>query len=56
MIDKAKLRKNVDKVRSDTKGALQTIYDAMNRGQQKQIVKNAAVKGLFDLYDVEYEK
>jgi hypothetical protein len=31
------------------------MYDALNKGQQKQIVKNEAVKKLFDLYGVQYE-
>jgi hypothetical protein len=30
------------------------MYDALNQGQQKQIVKNAEVKALFDRYGVEY--
>jgi hypothetical protein len=51
---KATLDKNVATVKSDTKNALQTMYDALNQGQQKQIVKNAEVKALFDRYGVEY--
>lgn len=39
-----------------TRSALQTMYDAMNQGQQKQIVKNDAVKVLFDRYGVKYEE
>ena len=30
------------------------MYDALNQGQQKQIVKNAEVKALFDRYGVNY--
>ena len=44
----------VEKAKTDTKNALQTVYDALNQGQQKQIVKDEAVKALFDLYGVEY--
>ena len=51
---KATLDKNVEKVKSDTRSALQTMYDALNQGQQKQIVKNEEVKTLFDRYGVEY--
>ena len=51
---KATLDKNVDKVKSDIKSALQTMYDALNQGQQKQIVKDEEVKALFDRYGVEY--
>lgn len=51
---KATLNREVEAVKSETKTALQTMYDAMNNGQRKQIVKNAEVKALFDRYGVEY--
>ena len=38
-----------------THDALQTLYDALNHGQKKQIVKDPAVKELFDRYGVETE-
>ena len=41
-------------VKSETGTALQTMYDALNQGQQKKIVKDAKVKELFDRYGVEY--
>lgn len=37
------------------KEALQTIYDALNHGQKKQILKNKAVKALFERYGVVVE-
>lgn len=40
--------------KADTKDALQIVYDALNQGQQKKIVKDEKVKKLFDLYGVEY--
>jgi hypothetical protein len=51
---KADLTKAVDKCKAETKEALQTVYDALNQGQQKKIVKDEKVKALFDLYGVEY--
>lgn len=51
---KSTLDKEVATVKADTKSALQTMYDALNQGQQKQIVKNDEVKVLFDRYGVEY--
>jgi hypothetical protein len=51
---KSNLVKEVATVKADTKAALQTMYDALNQGQQKQIVKNDEVKALFDRYGVEY--
>jgi hypothetical protein len=43
-----------EEVASDTKTALQTVYDALNHGQQQKILKNTKVKELFDRYGVEY--
>lgn len=34
--------------------ALQTVYDTLNQGQQKKLLKDEAVKALFDLYGVDY--
>ena len=35
-----------------TRDALRTVYAALNKGQQKQIIKDPAVKELFDRYKV----
>ena len=51
---KEKLTSAVNAAKTETRDALQTVYDALNSGQQKKIVKNEAVKALFDLYGVEY--
>lgn len=51
---KTALTAAVEAAKLETKTALQTIYDALNHGQQKQIVKDENVKALFDLYGVEY--
>jgi hypothetical protein len=40
--------------KDETKNALQTVYDTLNQGQQKKILKDEKVKALFDLYGVEY--
>lgn len=39
---------------NETTEALQTVYDALNQGQQKKIVKDEKVKTLFDRYNVNY--
>ena len=41
-------------VYEETKVALQTVYDTLNQGQQKKLVKDETVKALFDRYGVEY--
>lgn len=42
--------------KQQTKSALETIYAALNPGQRKQIVKDAGVKALFNLYEVAYDE
>ena len=51
---KTELREKINETKSATKSALQTVYDALNQGQKKKIIKNDAVKKLFDLYGVDY--
>lgn len=45
---------NTATVIEETKAALQLVYDNLNHGQQKKILKEEAVKELFDRYGVEY--
>lgn len=52
---KAELNSAVEAARIETRLALQTVYDSLNQGQQKKILKEDAVKALFDLYGVVYE-
>lgn len=54
-MDKTTLNEVVAKCKSETKNALQTVYDTLNQGQQKKLVKDEAVKALFDRYGVVYE-
>ena len=42
--------------KAEMRTALQTVYDALNHGQQKQIIQNEEVKKLFDLYGVKYSE
>ena len=51
---KAELTAAVATAKAETRDALQTVYDSLNHGQQKQIVKDEKVKALFDLYGVRY--
>lgn len=51
---KVDLFDKVATVKTETKNALQTMYDALNHGQQQKIIKNEKVKALFDRYKVEY--
>lgn len=51
---KSELKAAVAETKSTVKEALQTVYDALNSGQQKKILKDEKVKALFDLYGVNY--
>lgn len=52
MISKKQLQENVDKTKSDTKAALQLIFDNLNQGQQKKLIKNEEVHALLLRYGV----
>ena len=51
---KSVLIQKTNEVLAETQSALQTVYDALNQGQQKKIVKDENVKALFDRYGVAY--
>lgn len=52
---KTELTAAVDTAKTKTRDALQTIYDSLNQGQQKKIIKDEEVKAVFDLYGVNYQ-
>ena len=54
-MNKTTLDEAVARCKNETKEALQTVYDSLNQGQQKKIVKDEKVKALFDLYGVVYQ-
>ena len=53
---KNELETAVKNAKAETKNALQTVYDTLNHGQQKKILKDEKVKALLDLYGVEYSE
>jgi hypothetical protein len=50
-----KWQDKADVVVSETQAALQTVYDALNHGQQQKLIKDEKVKALFDRYGVDYD-
>lgn len=50
---KQELMTKTTTVVDETRTALQTVYDALNQGQQKKILKDEAVAALFERYGVE---
>ena len=51
-----KWQDKADVVTADTKEALQLVYDTLNQGQQKKLLKDEKVKALFDHYEVTYSE
>ena len=49
---KNELTRKTDEVISQTRIALQTVYDALNKGQQQKILKEESVAELFKRYGV----
>ena len=43
-------------IKSETQEALQLVYDTLNQGQQKKLLKDEKVKALFDRYGVVYSE
>lgn len=50
------LEAKTNEIINNMKNALQTMYNTLNQGQQKQIIKDEKVKELFDRYGVEYSE
>lgn len=53
---KTELTAAVADCKSETCAALQTVYNALNKGQRQKLTKADAVRSLFDRYGVEYAK
>ena len=50
---KQELERKTEAAVTETREALQTVYDALNQGQQKKILKDEKVAALFERYGVE---
>ena len=51
-MNKTELFTAVENCKSETKDALQAVYDALNNGQQKKLLKDERVKALLVRYGV----
>ena len=51
-MEKDTLNEAVKACKAETKEALQTVYNTLNSGQQKKLLKNEAVKALLERYEV----
>lgn len=52
MSDKGRWTLAAEAVAAETKAALQTVFDNLNQGQQKKLLKSPEARALFDRYAV----
>lgn len=53
-MNKQELKQRTDTAVAKTQEALQTVFISLNDGQKMKLLRNAAVKEIFDLYGVKY--
>ena len=46
------LKQKTEATINETKNALQTVYDELNQGQQKKLLKNEKVVKLLEYYNI----
>ena len=49
---KRELKQKTDRAVNETKEALQAVYDALNQGQRKKLLKEPVVAALLERYEV----
>lgn len=47
------LRKKVIEYNTEVKDALQAVYSDLNQGQRKKLLRNPAIRSMFERYGVE---
>lgn len=50
------LRDRVVAYNKEVKAALQAVYDDLNHGQRKKLLRNPAIRAMFERYGVEIEE
>lgn len=53
---KSELRAAVNASKEDYRQALQTVWDNVNKGQRKQLLKKPEIKAILDRFGVVYEE
>ena len=49
----SELRERVIAYNAEVKGALQAVYNGLNQGQRKKLLRNPVIRSMFDRYGVE---
>lgn len=50
------LRKKVIEYNTEVKTALQAVYNDLNQGQRKKLLRNPVIRAMFERYGVEIEE
>lgn len=50
------LRERVIAYNTEVKAALQSVYNDLNHGQRKKLLRNPAIRSMFERYGVEIEE
>lgn len=53
---KAELTAAVNKTKSETHDALQTVYENLNKGQQQKLMRNEQIKAMLERYNIVTEE
>ena len=51
-----KLRERVIAYNTEVKAALQAVYNGLNHGQRKKLLRNPAIRAMFERYGVETDE
>lgn len=49
----SELRERVVAYNKEVKAALQAVYDGLNQGQRKKLLRNPSIRAMFERYGVE---
>lgn len=52
----SELRDRVIAYNTEVKAALQAVYDDLNHGQRKKLLRNPVIRSMFERYGVEIEE
>ena len=50
------LKERVIAYNTEVKAALQAVYDDLNQGQRKKLLRNPAIRAMFERYGVKIEE
>ena len=50
------LRKKVIEYNTEVKAALQAVYNDLNQGQRKKLLRNPVIRSMFERYGVETDE